>query len=47
MLERARFLLVSEMAASRNCEETLIEQALTKALLKCNLHFPEITELAS
>jgi CarD family transcriptional regulator len=47
MLERARYLLVSEMAASRNCEESLIEQALTKALLKCNLRFPEISELAS
>ncbi len=47
MLERARYLLVSEIAISRNCDETLIEQALTKALLKCNLRFPEITELAS
>jgi CarD family transcriptional regulator len=47
MLERARYLLVSEIAISRNCEESLIEQALTKALLKCNLRFPEITELAS
>ncbi|MGA2966593.1 MAG: CarD family transcriptional regulator [Terriglobales bacterium] len=47
MLERARYLLVSEMAASRNCDESLIEQALCKALLKCNLRFPEISELAS
>ncbi len=47
MLERARYLLVSEMAISRNCEETIIEQALTKALTKCNLRFPEISELAS
>ncbi len=47
MLERARYLLVSEIAISRNCEESLIEQALTKALMKCNLRFPEITELAS
>ena len=47
MLERARYLLVSEIAISRNCEESLIEQALTRALLKCNLRFPEITELAS
>jgi CarD family transcriptional regulator len=47
MLERARFLLVSEIAISRNCEESLIEQALTKALTKCNLRFPEISELAS
>jgi CarD family transcriptional regulator len=47
MLERARYLLVSEIAISRNCDETLIEQALTKALTKCNLRFPEIAELAS
>ena len=47
MLERARYLLVSEIAVSRNCEESLIEQALTKALTKCNLRFPEISELAS
>ena len=47
MLERARYLLVSEIAIARNCEEGLIEQALTKALIKCNLRFPEISELAS
>ncbi len=47
MLERARYLLVSEMAVSRKCEESSIEQALTKALMKCNLRFPEISELAS
>ena len=47
MLERARYLLVSEIAISRNCDETLIEEALTKALTKCNLRLPEITELAS
>src|SRR6202035_1076288 len=47
MLERARYLLVSEIAISRNCEEGLIEQALTKALTKCNLRFPEISERAS
>jgi len=47
MLERARYLLVSEIALSRNCQESLIEDALTKALIKCNLRFPEIGELAS
>ncbi|MGB9233388.1 MAG: CarD family transcriptional regulator [Terriglobales bacterium] len=47
MLERARYLLVSEIAISRNCHERLIEEALTKALTKCNLRLPEITELAS
>ncbi len=47
MLERARYLLVSEMAISRNCNESEIEQVLTKALIKCNLRFPELGELAS
>jgi CarD family transcriptional regulator len=47
MLERARYLLVSEMAISRNCDEPEIEQVLAKALTKCNLRFPELTELAS
>jgi CarD family transcriptional regulator len=47
MLERARYLLVSEIAISRNCDESVIEQALTKALTKCNLRLPEIGELAS
>jgi CarD family transcriptional regulator len=47
MLEHARYLLVSEIAISRNCDEGLIEEALTKALVKCNLRFPGITELAS
>ena len=47
MLERARYLLVSEIAISKNCDEHLIEEALTKALTKCNLRLPEIGELAS
>src|SRR5215471_3303528 len=47
MLERARYLLVSEIAISRNCQELEIEQILSKALTKCNLRFPEISELAS
>ena len=47
MLERARYLLVSEMAISRNCEESQVEQALAKALVKCHLRFPELSELAS
>jgi len=41
MLERARYLLVSELALAKNCEETHIEQLLTKALQKCHLRFPE------
>src|ERR1039458_1864857 len=32
MLERARYLLVSELAMSRNCEETKIEELLGLAL---------------
>lgn len=41
MLERARYLLVSELAMAKNCEESQIEQLLTKALHKCQLRFPE------
>ena len=44
---RARYLLVSELAISRNCEEGQIEQILAKALTKCHLRFPELSELAS
>src|SRR5882724_11399779 len=47
MLERARYLLVSELAISRNVDEVEIEQVLAKALTKCNLRFPELAELAS
>jgi len=47
MLERARYLLVSEMAISRGCDESLVEQALTKALTKCHLRLPDVSELAS
>jgi CarD family transcriptional regulator len=44
MLERARYLLVSELAMARNCEEPQIEEVLTKALAKSGLHFPEASE---
>jgi CarD family transcriptional regulator len=44
MLERARYLLVSELAMSRNCEETKIEELLTLNLAKCKLRFPEASE---
>jgi len=47
MLERARYLLVSEIAISRGCEESIIEQALARALTKCHLRLPEVSELAS
>lgn len=44
MLERARYLLVSELAMARNCEETKVEEILTQALAKCKLRFPEASE---
>src|SRR2546430_15762609 len=47
MLERARYLLVSELALARNCEEQNIEVLLTKTLSRINLRFPEAGELAS
>jgi CarD family transcriptional regulator len=47
MLERARYLLVSELAMSRNCEEPDIEDLLNKALGKCKLRFPEASPMES
>ena len=44
MLERARFLLVSELAMARNCEEAKVEELLTLTLAKCKLRFPEASE---
>ncbi len=41
MLERARYLLVSELAMAKNCEENHVEDLLNKALSKCHLRFPE------
>jgi len=41
MLERARYLLVSELAMAKNCDETQVEQLLSKALSKTKLRFPE------
>ena len=45
MLERARYLLVSELAMARNCEEAKIEELLTLTLSRCKLRFPEASEL--
>lgn len=42
MMERARHLLVTELAVVRNVSEGTIEQALEKALSKSKLHLPEI-----
>src|SRR3989440_2048515 len=47
MLERARYLLVSELALARKCEEQNIEVLLTKTLSRINLRFPEAAELQS
>jgi len=44
MLERARYLLVSELAMACNCEESKVEEILTNALAKCKLRFPEASE---
>lgn len=44
MLERARYLLVSEMAMAKNCDESQIEELLSKALAKSKLRLPEVSE---
>ena len=44
MLERARYLLVSEIAMSREVAEAKIEELLTVALAKCQLRFPDASE---
>jgi CarD family transcriptional regulator len=45
MLERARYLLVSELAMAKNCEERQVEDLLSKALSsKHKLRFPEASE---
>lgn len=45
MLERARYLLVSELTMAKNWEEAEAEDALTKALAKSKLRFPEASTL--
>ena len=44
MLERARYLLVSELAMAKNVEEPHVDEMLSKALSKCKLRFPEASE---
>ena len=46
MLERTRYLLVSELAMSRNVEESVIEDLLDRALTKSKLRFPEASAVA-
>ncbi len=47
MLERARYLLVSELAMAKNCDESEIEDLLSKALVKSKLRFPEAADFAA
>jgi CarD family transcriptional regulator len=45
MLERARFLLISELAVARGREEEDEEEELREALMKCKLRWPEATSI--
>ncbi len=45
MLERARYLLVSELAMSKNWDEPEIEELLNRALSKSKLRFPEASSM--
>jgi CarD family transcriptional regulator len=45
MLERARFLLISEMAMARESEEEDVEEELRHALIKCRLRWPEAASI--
>ena len=47
MLERARYLLVSELAMAKNTEEAQIEEMLSKALSKSKLRFPEASDFVA
>src|SRR5437660_7792641 len=44
MLERAKYLLVTELATARNSTETNIENALVKCLAKAKLQMPVIMQ---
>src|SRR5256886_13552558 len=44
MLERAKYLLVSEMATSRNTTAENAEATVVKSLAKAKLQFPVLTE---
>jgi len=44
MLERCRYLLVSELAMAKNCAEPEVEDLLSRALSKSKLRFPEASE---
>jgi CarD family transcriptional regulator len=44
MLDRAKFLLVSEMATARNTSQESAEALMVKSLAKANLEFPVLQE---
>ncbi len=46
MLERAKYLLVSELATARNASAECIEGMLTKSLAKARLRMPATEEIA-
>src|ERR1022692_2763917 len=45
MLERTRYLLVSELAMSKNWDEPAVEDLLNKSLSKSKLRFPEASSM--
>jgi CarD family transcriptional regulator len=47
MLERTRYLLVSELAMARNWEETEVEDELRLVLAKSQLRFPDASDVAA
>jgi CarD family transcriptional regulator len=47
MLERTRYLLVSELSMARNSEQTEVENELRLVLAKSNLRFPEASDAAA
>jgi CarD family transcriptional regulator len=47
MLDRCRYLLVSELAMARECDESDIETLLSSALSKSELRFPDAADFAA
>jgi CarD family transcriptional regulator len=46
MLDRAKYLLVTELATARNTSAELVENMLVKSLAKAHLRMPAASELA-
>lgn len=44
MLERAKYLLISELATARNTSPASMETTLVKSLAKAHLHMPPVAE---